>query len=402
MSDAATILCVDDEPNVLSALRRELRRTPHNVDICGSGEEALAKLRERGAAVVISDLRMPGMDGVELLSRVAREHPDVVRVLLSGNGDFGASVRAINQGRVFAFVEKPWEHNELITLVDAAIAHRNAERNDAHLARALQRENDGDESATVSAVTPLLQHLGLLMEGHKAGHSERVANLVRDFCLHLGLRPRSVQDIYAAALFHDIAELELPETARGMPESRLQGADLTRFKDHVERGARILEGVEALQGAARLVRLHHERHDGRGFPRGLRGEDIPVPARVLAVADAYDEALHGHLFPRPLPEAQAVDFLMRERGRRFDPRVVTAFARWLKQQRGDDREDDYGVDVRNLKAGMRLTRDLKTPDGILLVPAGHRLTDGLIQRILSLSEGDHDRMRAHVDAAGSH
>ncbi|KAB7628179.1 HD domain-containing phosphohydrolase [Alkalilimnicola sp. S0819] len=385
------VLCVDDEPGVRAALRRELM--DFEVEEAGSGAQARALMQNWSPDVVISDQRMPGEEGVDFLSWVADAHPRVLRILLTGYGDYQTSLKAINGGRVFALLEKPWSRDELQATVRAGVEVLAREGERERLAGEFQGEQEHEQLALFM---PLLEGMAKL-DVHKSGHARRVADLVQVFARFLKLSEARVQELRAAALAHELGELSLTEECRNTPQLRLQGAIQAEFQRHPERGAEVLRGTPALAAVARIVEAHHERFDGKGFPAGLAGEEIPVPARVLAVVDTYDSAMYGYLAPRRLSEAEARQYLQTQRGRLLDPRAVNAFLRCLQQR--SRAPEPAGLPLEQLEPGMVLAEDLVSRGGILLVPADHRLTAALIERIGALAAQDGGRLRAVVKPA---
>ncbi|PWG62475.1 HD domain-containing phosphohydrolase [Spiribacter halobius] len=392
----AEVVCVDDDPEVLRLLQDTL--TGHGYSVIGytSVSEARAGLARHGAEAVISDFKLPDGDGIALLAEVARDHPRSVRILITGYADYAASVRAINEGHCYAYLEKPWRARELLDTLAAGL----------HGARSIggalaEVSPTPDANRSLDDLEPLLGAVPQLLGDHKPGHGERVAELLTGFCQHLGLGGAGFESLRLAALVHDVGEAGLPAETRELPESRLAAGARAAFERHPAIAAEWLARHPRLGTAAKIVRLHHERHDGRGFPEGLAGGGIPVPARLLALADAFDEALHGHLFPRRFSEQEACQFVEEERGRRFDPRVVNAFLRWRRQHgpaaATPQAAAGEGVPVSDLREGMVLAEDLTTSTGILLVPAGHRLSAALLSRIRALQGGVSGTVRIRAD-----
>lgn len=382
MTATPDVVCVDDDPEALALLGDTLTGRGYTVVTYGGVADARDGLERHGAQAVISELELADGDGIALLAQVAKARPRSVRILITGHADYATSMRAINEGHCYAYLEKPWRTRELLDALAAGLSgpggRGEALAGDSPEPEAYRRLDD---------LEPLLTGLPELLGGHKAGHGERVAGLLAGLCEHLGLGGAGFESLRVAAMVHDIGEAGLPAEAQGIPETRLAAAARTAFEAHPAAAAAWLARHPRLGTAAKLVRLHHERHDGRGFPQRLAGGAIPVPARLLALADAFDEARHGHLFPRRLSEAEACRFVEEERGRRFDPRVVNAFLGWRRRQAAPEASQREGLPVSALREGMVLAEDLVTTAGILLVPAGHRLNAALLRRIRALEGG---------------
>lgn len=381
------VLCVDDEVAVRAALRREL--AGYQVEQAGSAEEARRAVAAAAPEVIISDLRLPGDDGIVFLSWVAAAHPQVVRILLTGYGDYQASLRAINSGRVFALLEKPWSREELLETVRAGLAvQRQTGDRDA---LAAQFADGGAPDLTI--YLPLLQGLSRL-DRHQPGRAERVAAMLESFGRFLKLSEARVLELRLAGLAHALGELGLSDACHSMPLMSLQGPPAQEFKEHPRRGGAALQDVPGLTTVAATVAAQHERFDGGGFPNGLEGNAIPVAARLLAVVVAYDAARNARLRARAMSEAEAHAYLRAQAGTQFDPRAVAAFLRFLQRQAGAAKPN--GTPVDQLRPGMVLEKDLATASGILLVPAGHPLTKALLARIRVLADGEPVPLLAEV------
>jgi response regulator RpfG family c-di-GMP phosphodiesterase len=198
------VLCVDDEPGVRSALRRELHG--YAVEQAESAAHARTLLEQSAPDVIICDLRMPDEDGIHLLSWVAERHPQVVRILLTGYGDYQSSRRAINSGRVFALLEKPWDREELRETIRAGLEVQRQAQEQGDL----EAQFAGSGGADLSACLPLLESLTQL-ELHQPGHSLRVAELLEAFGRSLKLNDERTRELRAAALAHGLGELSLPD-----------------------------------------------------------------------------------------------------------------------------------------------------------------------------------------------
>lgn len=391
------VLCVDDDARTLAALAREMRRAGYRTMTAESIAAAVRILQDDAGPpeVVIADMRLPDGDGIALLADTARDHPASVRILLTGFADFDTSLRAINQGHVFAFLEKPWERQDLAATVAAGLEHRRASEDRSALSEAVEPPAPGVPAGDLGA---LLARLTALQSPVKQGHGERLAELLRGLCGYLHLRPETVEEICLAAHLHDLGENALPVAVQETPELRLRGPALAEYRRHPEIMAGVLGTLPALERVAAIVRLHHERWDGAGFPEGRRGNAIPAPVRVLRVLDVFDEALHGHYAARRLSVEEAREMIREDSGRQFDPRAVNAFLRWQSQQ-APAAEAEGGIPVAALRPGMVLTQDLVTPEGVLLVPAGHRLSPALLQRVQSLSSTLATDLRVQVQPA---
>ncbi|MEQ8663864.1 MAG: response regulator, partial [Gammaproteobacteria bacterium] len=213
------ILCVDDEPNILSALNRLLRRAGHTILTAGNGADGLALLAEHPVDIVISDMRMPQMNGDELLKRVAEHSPDTVRILLTGFSDLESTIKAVNDGRIYRYISKPWDDEELRECIDEILHLRLLERERAAMQATIARQNvalrelnerleEKVEARTrqlhdaYQDAIAVFSQIIELRESGSSGHGRRVARVAGAVARELGLGARDLQDVHFAALLH--------------------------------------------------------------------------------------------------------------------------------------------------------------------------------------------------------
>lgn len=416
---SACVLCVDDEPNILSALRRTLRGDGLRVLTAQGGAEALEVLERESVDIVISDMRMPGMDGAELLERVHHRWPTSIRVLLTGHADTRAAVAAINRGRIFRYLTKPWDDVELRSVVRQGLDLLHLERERARLEELTTRQNldlrDANErleqrvqertdalerandSLKRSYLTSIKVFSGLieLRGGRLAGHGRRVAEVARKLAAAMGRSDEEVQQIFVAALLHDIGLIGVPDAILAKPVARCAADEAAQLQRHAEIGEQALMPLEEMQPVAALIRAHHERFDGEGFPDRLTGCEIAIGARILAVADAFDELQNGHLVEAAMSAHDARMVIRHGRGTQFDPEVVDVFLHITEPQRPKV-APEVQLGSALLEPGMVLARDLVSPTGVLMLAAGHELTASLIRRVQEFDQRVGGKLVIHV------
>lgn len=404
------VLCVDDEPHILSALRRLFRTQGYEVVTADSGRAGLEVLASRQVDLIISDMRMPEMDGVAFLEQARQHSPDTMRVLLTGHADVSQILDAVNRGEIYRYITKPWDDHEMTLVVRHALERQGLERDRRRLeALSIQqneqlRELNLSLEAKVASRTEELvgsndklkrnfltsiQVFSSLIElrgENLAGHSRRVADLARRIALRMGLDARETQQIFIAGLLHNIGKIGFSDSLLDMAVPRMNGDLLGLYRSYPARGEQLLMPLEDLREAATLVRAHQERFDGEGFPDRLAGLDIPIGARILALASDYDNLQIGTLSERQLRPDQAAQIVIESRGKRYDPSVVAAFEEVTTGRSPVESLRDTGLPVAKLKPGMRTTRDLVTKEGSLLLSADHLLTERMIRQI-----GDFER-----------
>lgn len=413
----AAVLCVDDEPNILSALRRLFRGTPHRVETANSGAEALEKLAAGSFDIVISDMRMPEMDGAALLEQVRLRWPQTVRIMLTGFADMPSTVAAINRGEIYRYLAKPWNEGELLHTVDQALERKRLREERDRLLDVTRQQNEAltqlnaDLETRVELRTQELAQANVrlqrywltsikiftsLMElrgGVLAGHARRVADVARRIALQMGLSGAEAQDVFLAGLLHDVGKLSLPDAVLAKPLKDMNAADLVHYRKHPALGEQALMPLENLHAAAQFVRSHHERHDGRGFPDGLHGEQIPLGARILALANDLDNLLQGRHGNAPLAPHEARQRVQELRELRYDPAVVDA---WLAIDNSPAQPQDCVVTVGELLPGDVLAQDWVNADGLLLLAADRELDARLIQQIRLYQAKEPVLIRLHI------
>jgi response regulator RpfG family c-di-GMP phosphodiesterase len=405
----ATILFVDDEASILSSLRRLFRPHGYQIFVAESGAAGLEVLEKETIDLVVSDMRMPEMDGAHFLEQVRQRWPAVVRLLLTGYADVTSTIAAINCGEIYRYIAKPWDDNDIVLTVRDALEHQRLVSENVRLLALTQQQNDelkvlnaGLEKKVAERTAEVQQALkdlkrgfidtvhvfsGLieLRGGKLGGHSRRVAEHSRAVAQRLGLGDAELQDVMLAALLHDIGKIGLPDHVLDKPFNMLPVDVRAAVMKHSEKGQAVLMGIAQLKNAALLIRHHHECFDGSGYPDHLAGLAIPLGSRILAAANEYDALQLGTLVGRELKPQEALKFIVENRGKRYDPAVVDAFSAWLAEN-----QKTYMVELptrpARLLAGMELARDLLHKEGYLLLAKGCRLDAEVIAQLNRMEE----------------
>lgn len=328
------VLVVDDEELILRAFARDLAGTGAELTLARTAAEGLDALHRQPFSVVLSDFQMPGMDGIGFLEEVRRIDPDAVRILVSGRADFRMAIRVINRVGLFNFVAKPWEPYELCDIVRRAMEHHAITLENrrlsrmlsfkcaelGHLARGLENEV---QSRTTSLLLGLVNALDL-RDTETQWHSRRVALYSRRLAEQMGLGGDELLAIERGALLHDVGKIGVSDSILLKP-GKLTPGEWIEMRRHSEYGYRILEGIDFLGDARLVVWQHHELWDGTGYPRGLKGEQSYIGARIFAVIDAYDAMTSDRPYRKALTHDVACAEIARMRGTQFDPRIVEAW-----------------------------------------------------------------------------
>jgi putative nucleotidyltransferase with HDIG domain len=316
------IMIVDDEPANLRLLERLFRRDYH-VITASSGAEALQLLNHHDVALLMTDQRMPGMTGIELLKRTASFRPHMVRIILTGYTDVSALIEAINCGQVYKYVSKPWSNDELRVTVERAVEHYKANRSRHELEEANRRLSQRLQAMTRSVVRTIADALEAKDE-YVYGHARRVSGYASAIGRRMRLEVPTLEQISLAAFLHDIGKIGTPDSLLLKP-STFTDEDRALMQLHAERGARMIAGVHEMEDIAEVIRYHHEHYDGSGYPEGLSGEQIPLVSRIILVADAYDAMTNPRPFRQAFTHEEAIERLLEGAEKQFDPEVVRAF-----------------------------------------------------------------------------
>ena len=425
------ILCVDDEPGILSALRRLFRAQGLQVHIAESGRQGLQILETTAIDLVISDMRMPEMDGVAFLEQVRQRYPDILRLLLTGYADIGSIMGAINRGEIYRYVAKPWDDHDIILTVRSALERIALERDKKRLEAVvlahngeLQRVNASLE-IKVSARTAELRQANEALQGANerlknnfltsikmftalielrdnklAGHARRVADLCRRLAQQLKLDNRQTQEVFVAGLLHAIGKVGFDDALLHTPLAVMTARQAETYRQHPQRAEQLLMPLSELKGPIASIAEQLEHYDGSGYPRGVSGRHIDLGARVLAVAIAYESLRVGLRQAHPLSHPDALQYVEKHAGSLFDPVVVAALQllRHLDESEPapDADQSSQRVYSQNLRPGMVLASDLLAPRGTLLLTAGHVLDEAVIEKIIRFERTIATRLQAHV------
>ena len=310
------VLFLDDERNVLSSLSRLFIDDALDILTFTSGREALEALRTRDVSVIVSDNLMPEMRGIEFLQRARYVSPDSVRIMLTGYTDVQAAIDAINKGEVYKFVIKPWDDEELRKIIFGAV--------DRH--KMVQSMRQADEHALQSLAQTIE-----LKDAYTKGHCERVAKYALAIAGAMGLDEDLKESVRRGSWLHDCGKIGVPEAILNYP-GPLTDDQMAVVRKHPCWGADVAKAACLSESVISIIRYHHERYDGSGYPSGLAGKDIPLEARIVHVADIYDALTSARSYRDRLSKEKAVEIMVSNKGTYSDPLVVDTLVRVLEQE----------------------------------------------------------------------
>lgn len=365
-SEAPPVLLVDDEVAILDGLRRQLRKS-FTVHTATGGAEALELLKSEPISVVVSDMRMPHMDGATFLSQVRSLYPSVVRILLTGQADTQAAITAVNEGQIYRFLTKPCPPEVLLEEIGSGVEINRLEKAEKELLATTLRR-------TVEALMTTLS----LAQPTAFAHAERVTRTITELAEALAIE--DPWEVEVTGMLAYVGAVTLP---RNVLEKLHAGRPLN--EEEAEMAARVpgvsrdlVATIPRLEGVAEAIGLHRVRYDGKGpGPDVPRGDQLPFGARVLRVAIDFDSGTSQR------PSVQDTVNAMRADGGAYDPRVLDALIQRHAAPELD--EPPREIDVLDLEEALVIFDDVFTTDGVLLVGRGTVVTDSLILRLENYS-----------------
>ncbi|MBI3418226.1 MAG: response regulator [Verrucomicrobia bacterium] len=366
------ILCVDDDENVLTGLQRTLRKQ-FQIDVAIGGSAGLQKLQQDGPyAVVMADMQMPEMNGIEFLKQAETRCPDTVRVMLTGNADQKTAVEAVNHGHVFRFLNKPCEPDSLATTLQAALRQHQLVTAERELL-----EN------TLNGSVKLLTDILATMDPDSFGRAQKLRENMKTFLQ--GRQATQSWDLELAAMLSPIGYVTIPpalltKTRAGIG---LSGPEKDMLARVPETGANLLDNIPRLETVAKIVRYQNKNFDGTGFPAdAIAGEKIPIGARILKVLIDLEA-----LTARQVPQNEAFA-KMKSCSSRYDPKTLEAVAAAFDLY-CPPTPVEYAskpVAARDLQVGDILQADIQTRDGSLILAAGNKISPMILQKIRNFAQ----------------
>ena len=325
MERRGKILTVDDEAAVARLLHETLSREGYQCEEAGSADQALDKIRSSSPALVLLDIRMPGKSGVELLSEIGANHPDIAVIMATAITDINIAIQCMKKG-AYDYITKPFNLEEVILSVARALEKRQLEIENRdykqHLEQKVEEQAQKIRDSFFNAITALAHALEA-KDTYSSGHSQRVTEVSVALAKELGMSPDNIEKIRLAGLVHDIGKIGVKESVLNK-SGNLTDKEYQHIKSHPEIGERILSPVVEDKEILNIVRNHHERYDGTGYPDGLSGKQIPLGARVLAVADTYDAMTSERPYRAAMSLEATLIEIERHKGTQFDPGIVDA------------------------------------------------------------------------------
>ena len=345
---AAELLIVDDEPCVRQVLTRWLEAEGYVCSQAADGEEAWGALRQRTFALLVTDISMPGMSGMELLERTKRCLPGVAVILLTGMDDRETAIRALRLG-AYGYIIKPFGQTEVLINVANALRRRDS----VHMSDQYEEQLEDEVRLRTADIRRTQEEIALRLVAASEFRDEETGAHIRRMGLYAamladaaGWNGSDAADMRMAAPMHDIGKIGTPDSILLKP-GKLTDDEFSVMKRHTEIGAQMLQGsdVPLLRMAKDIAFCHHEKWDGSGYPQGLAGRSIPESARLVAVADVYDALVSERVYRTALPEEEAIAIMSAANSQHFDPAAFACFLQMLPELRRirEQTRDDAGA-----------------------------------------------------------
>lgn len=321
-TDQNTVLVVEDDIHYGQMLADALKNYQYAVRLTFSATGGLDLIRKQKIDIVLSDINMPGINGIDLARRIRSMYLDIPLVLITGLNDLRLVKRALEVG-VNDYLVKPVKIDELPVVIERNLQRQRLEK---------QRLRDNKAETLLEALKALMRALDA-KDPYTYGHSQRVFRLAMLMGDELKLDHDSRYTLQLAASMHDIGKIGMPDSILKKADG-LQDFEIRQAKDHPVVGSQILGEIVELAEVASIVRHHHERYDGTGYPDGLRGDAIPFFSRILAIIDAYEALVSDRVYHKGLDQTKALEEISRNSGTQFDPKLVELFTKVIREDKG--------------------------------------------------------------------
>lgn len=431
-----TVLFVDDEEAILKSLSRLFRRKGYMILTALGGEEALSLIKksEHAISLIVSDQRMPGMNGAAFLEKARVLCPDAIRFLLTGYSEMDAIVDAVNKGEIHRYLTKPWNDDDLVLQVKGGLEQYDLIQQNKNLLALTRKQNKqlfdfgkimekkiDERSREVSDKNKELEYLNKELElnlynivrafaaltemhtPHLKGHGKRVSALAVEIARKMKIAEDEINCIEIAAILHDIGTIGFPiELLEKVRDNRCSKDETEHYRQHPAEGQNILAFINRLDDVGLLIRHHHERYDGKGYPDKLFEKEIPIGARIIAIANTYDRiavieknrkndnhvekllsemAMAKEYFSgEELIQQAAIFYIKKSVFMEFDPDIVKVFLEVLGEK-GINLARERQISFFELKPGMVLTRPIYSNKGRFILPHKTEITELVISKL---------------------
>ncbi|HEY33658.1 MAG TPA: response regulator [Dehalococcoidia bacterium] len=325
--EKASILVVDDEQVIRKALCRKLTREGYLCTEAGNADEAKARLEEKAPELAILDIKMPGKPGSELLPEIRQSHPETAVIMATALTDTDIVIQCMKEG-AHDYIIKPFDLDKVMISIDRTLRIRGLELDIKRYQQQLEQEVKEQTKEIRRIFLGAIESLVFALEAkdpYTGGHSRRVTNVALAIGQRLDLPPDMLEDLRWGALLHDVGKIAVDSAIQNKP-GNLTPEEYNHVMTHALIGPRIVKPV-ANERVLEIITHHHARYDGNGLNQSVVGEDIPLGARILAVADTFDAMTSDRPYRSAMSPASVIREIEQCAGTQFDPAVVRAFLR---------------------------------------------------------------------------
>lgn len=419
------LLLLDDEQDIINSLKRVLRKD-FNIVTFTNGFDAIDYLSSNPIDIIMSDMRMPHMDGAEFFSQSRQHHPDAIRILLTGYSDMDATIKAINDGGVYTYIGKPWDNQSLQLLLSKVSDHYRLKKESLVLNKKLLIANEKlsnfnhELEAKVAERTEalkahqvklkstlhtqkdllhdVLEMMSTTIEyrtGFGAGHNKRIALQSKAVARFLELSDGTCRLVYLCALLHEIGIIGLKDKDFSDIDFHVGKLD-DAFSHHPEIGAEIIGQVSRLSALTSNILHQNENFDGTGVPEHISGDDIPIGARIIRVVKDFDYLIAGKENKNKMAISDAKLWIMSRVYTWYDGTVIDALFNILDERASFDEDMQYSVGIDGIKVGDKLAEDLILRNGNVMLKAGQEINSTMIEKIQKYEENNNTKVTLFI------
>jgi putative two-component system response regulator len=364
MTDRPLLLIVDDQQPIRESLVGWLTRAGYCCAQAESAEAAWRFFQSNEVALVTCDLHMPGRSGFDLLLQIRQHFPDTAVLMVTGSVDTKTAIQTLTSG-AFGYIVKPVERQELLFHVQRGLEHRRLMLENREYTQTLERRVHQQTASIRQAHEETIHRLvnaAMMRDEETGAHIRRIGLYCEAFAEALGWKPDEIDNIRLASPMHDVGKIGVPDAILRKP-GKLSAAEYEMMKTHTMIGASLLSESDwpVLRLAQEIARHHHERWDGNGYPDGISGEQIPLPARILSIVDVYDALTHDRVYRPAMLEEEALELMSKGCGTQFDPFLFSVFLalvpelRRMSLQNADEPSDERNVQSYSINAMTPVT-----------------------------------------------
>jgi response regulator RpfG family c-di-GMP phosphodiesterase len=332
------LLIVDDEKAIVKALLRELRGLDLDITFTSDSEEALEMLKKEVFDILLTDQRMPQVTGLDLIKYIQENNKNTIAIMMTGYSEFSVLVEAINSGRVFKYLAKPWEKEEFSKVMTEAINRKMSMEQEQkiifkyfvekkeweNMSTALNASITNQKQKTLKGLTDVIK----IKDNELYTHSLRVAEIASEFARYIDLSTEKCRLIYDASMVHDFGKITIRDRIV-MKKGLLEENEFIEMRKHAEVGEEILLGMAGLEDVSAVVGQHHERVDGLGYPKGLTNDEICVEAKIMSIVDIYDALISKRTYKSAITHGEALEMMNEMKDEQLDSKLVDKFAAFI-------------------------------------------------------------------------